>query len=142
MDLELGRPPVQGPGFGDCWVVSVLDAVHHRWPDKISRMFKDLGDGRVEVRLARHTVWLGMTFPQGCSQPKWCSCIQKALALVLGGWDKLNGGLVSTACTLLFPDLECVPLTDAIVCGIRHPRSLHAVRPVFTCVIRPRRGES
>ena len=98
-------------------------------------MVRDLGGGWAEVRLASQIFWLRTAFPVRGAQPLWCACVEKACALALGGWSRLNGGTIPQACRLLFADFEVRSVAAPLVCVVPLPSGYHAARPVETWVV-------
>ena len=91
-------------------------------------MVRDTGS-HIEVRLKHHTVWVLKRFPKWASRPPWCSAIEAAFAVVLGGYARLHWGTCSKACALL--GMTVRELTGPMVAVISTDQGLHAVAPVI-----------
>ena len=118
MDFQWDERPRQG-AVGDCWLISVLEALYVSDRAELRKKVIPLSDGRVEVRLTGHVVWLTPSFPAGHATPLWMACIEKACALVLGGWPNLQGGRVTVAAELL--GAKVLRLHGPTICTIRTP---------------------
>ena len=125
--MDFHSPPLQG-AIGTCWLISVLHSLWIHRSDFLKTMVRDTGS-HVEVRLKNHTVWVLKRFPRWASVPLWCSAIEAAFAVVMGGYARLHWGRVAKACELL--GLNARELTGPMVAVIRTPQGLHAVAPVL-----------
>ena len=108
MDLYAGVPR-QGQ-LGDCWLVAVLAGLCVRCPHLVRSLVQPFGlQFRVNLLgfyiLVDATfplingVWLGID-PNVCL---WAALIEKGFALIRGGYQMLNGGIMYDAVRLLLP---------------------------------------
>jgi hypothetical protein len=135
MDLQWDKRPRQG-AVGDCWLISVLEALYVSDRQRLQGMVKDLGGGWVEVRLPGKMVWLRTVFNIGAATPLWATIVEKACAIVLGGYKNLHGGRISVAAELL--GAKVLRLHCPTVCTIRTPGGgFHAAMSDQTWVLVP-----
>jgi len=134
MELQWDKRPRQG-AVGDCWLISVLEALYVSDRAELRKKVIPLSDGRVEVRLTGHVVWLVPSFPAGHATPLWMACIEKACALTLGGYKNLHGGRITSAAELL--GVKFMRLRCPTICTIRTPGGFHAALSDQTWVLVP-----
>ena len=135
MDLQWDKRPRQG-AVGDCWLLAPCEYLWTVNRAELRKKVLPLSDGRVEVRLTGHVVWLTPSFPAGHATPLWMACIEKACSLTLGGYKNLHGGRITVAAELL--GAKVLRLHCPTICTIRTPGGgFHAAMSDQSWVLAP-----
>ena len=128
LNFEFEKPPIQST-LPNCWLIAPLEVLWATRRDLLKSIVSEIDGYKIQVRLAKHVLWLNPCFPPNTANPLWARCIEKAFSILLGGYHKFKPGRVAYACSLLFKEFRIVEIKNGISV-IKLPGGHHSLKPV------------